>query len=586
MSKIEYDLLMQNKTVRKYMEGLQYLHNTIEQDGGFLNLFYDKNQLIKQYGGGIVDDIKAIIDIINSPKGVMKYSQELDDLGNYLKDRLKSALNPANIKETLSFSFIPVKLVDNKPTIDREHKLVIIFCNFIRKLVKSKDSDSNDKIIDDFFDITKVISNLSEIAVGIFNDLLILADEIVTYLIKNKNEQKGGCVVAGVDTAVCATVIVVVVILCLTSIILLLIIGITVVLGVYAPQISNAVNSLFLTINNLIANLTIVKLHSTDKDSTLAKEYLSKYNVNNAMGSVAKLSDQTLSHTTKLADKGIGVMGEVGKSALQGVTEVGKSALGAVSSTGVVNGISDNIVDVATDVVTDVIESDDKQMGGGELINFIEKLKVEIKKLTNTEYLFNQFMQKLNSINDNPDIFGQLNFKTPLGYPNDIIKKIAKQIYTLIYLQLDTQPELINQVYKAPQQTGGFIIEGAIIAGIGTYVAAKKIDEAINKSPESNPTGFFSGFVRAKQSLAKLPSNKPPESSPYDKLLEDHPKLNKLVDKVIEIDKKNLETISESEQQTEPEQQTEATVETSNKYYFNKYLKYKNKYLELKKLMN
>jgi hypothetical protein len=598
--KTEYEYLIKNKNVKEYYEMLNFLNNTISQDGGILNLIVNQNELKQQYGGSIIDDIKNILNIIagTDKVGLFKYKQELDDFSDFLKERLTSALNPVNIKDTLSFSFMPVKLINGKMIVDRDNKLVNIFCNFIRKLVKSRQDNSNDDIIDDYSDSLKVIDNLGEITIGIFNDLLILFNKISLYIAqqqkgnlntnqntndeetdensKQNNEQDGGCIFAGVDTAICLGFVGIVAIVFLATLTLLIILAIVIIVGivillcVFAPTISNVFNSLFLTINNLIINLIILKLQSTDKDSQLAREYLMKYDPNLALGSIAKLGEQTLKHTAKLADKGIETMGTIGETAIQATADVGSSSIGAVGS--LASGMT----------------------GGNE--NIIENIKSELKNLTSVNYLFEQMMQKLNNISESPEILDKININTPFGDVKSFVKKIVSDVYTFMYLNLDTQPKIVNQVYETEhskpkglestlrenpkdfslnEQKGGFI--PLVIAGVGSYIAYKKIEEAINKSPETNPTGFFASFIRSKESLKNLPSNKPPTHGVFDKVLEKNPKINELVDKVLERE--------EEENEENEENEDKRKYLTYNNFY-KKYLKYKSKYLNLRDKLN
>lgn len=535
-----------NNDIDNFYKHLHHINNLI-------NYIQNNNESTnnKFQNGGIISFIKDIYNLLINTKnnifGNFKYADEIKDLLSYIKDKITFLLNPLNINKIFNESFLPIKTINDNVTIDYNDKFILILCNFLRKLIPSYSSLNNKQIIDNLTDINKIIDNVTLITISIINDFLLYINNILPFINDPKlinNSQSGGavcfgiCIIIIVIASIGIPAIVALVHLIVFGLIFsLIIIGVVIIILVFAPIIGLSIygtynvsivvfNSLFLTINNLISNIMIVLL-SNSKHSDLSHQYLKKYDINKSMGNISNLADSSLKNmsfafndtsnkTTMLASKGLDITSEVANSTINNITDVGITGINSVSNISA-TGMS--------------------MIGGRYKLSFtqlINNIKSTLSKITNTQDLFNTFVNLLNNFNNK---IKNINFNNYMPGYDDIIKNIFNKIYVFIYLELDTLPQLILDIYNTKQK-GGYMSN--------------------NKS-----SSFYNNFMRSKKSLDNLNNNTEPKYYPIDKIIKNNSKLNNYVNQTI----KNI------------------NLKLDNKlsfYYFNKYIKYKNKYNELK----
>jgi hypothetical protein len=511
---------------QEYFLGLNILKENLEKEGGIINLFVDTDELRQMQGGGFVSDLMEIFKKLLNPSG-FKYSQELKDLSGFMLDRVKDALNPLKAKEALTMSFMPGKEVNGKFVVDRKNRLVIIFCNFMRKLVPDREEDSNDDIIDDISDESKVIDNLAEILNGFIDEILLFIDPIMQQIIKTiKSEQenqeeesdeesdvKKGLKIAGKVVKQSAAFFIPVVNLLIFGLVMIIsLMCVGVVLYMYSPQIKNTLNSMMMNLNNQIANIIAIKVQKVSNPE-LARKYMEKFDAKAALGDLMGLSNKLISLTKEKVQK--------------------QSKKGGALSVNIDNiDESFSLYELKQDTIGDI---SDLNRGAKLMMKAVDDVIKQIRE--------NEIFKTLNK------------FNTPFGNLETMINAFTSDIPLLSYVSIETQADCSKQLFKQNNMKGGFdLLSGAF-------------EKVLNDLSQQNPTSLFAAFNRAIVVLNRLPQALPPNVSPYAEILVKNAKIVSKLGKHIGI--------SEAEPETEAENQ---------KYYY-LYQKYKSKYLKLKQLV-
>lgn len=511
---------------QQYFQGLNILKESLEKEGGIINLFIDMDEIEQMQGGGFISDLMNTFRKLMNP-GEFKYTQELKDLSGFMLDRVKDALNPLKAKEAFTLSFMPGKEVDGKFIVDRQNRLVIIFCNFMRKLVPGRKEDSNDNIIDDLSDEKKIINNLAEILNAFIDEVLLFIDPVMQQVIKTikaeqekaenesdseESELKTGLKIAGSVIKYSAAFFIPVVNLAIFSMVLLIgLMCVGVILYISAPQIKNALNSTMMGLNNQIANIIAIKVHKI-ANPELARKYMENFDAKAALGDLMGISNKLISV----------VKDQVQKS------KVSKQQGGAINLDSIDESFS--LYELKQQTIGDI---SDLNRGIKLMMKYVDEVSKQIKS--------NEIFKTLNQ------------FNTPFGNLESVISAITSDIPLLSYVSIETQADCAKQLFEQKNMNGG------------TDIFSGAIEKILNELAQQNPTSLFAAFNRAIVVLNRLPQALPPSVSPYAEILV------KNVNIVASLSKYVGGTVTSQEEE--------------NKKYYHLYLKYKSKYMKLKQLV-
>lgn len=530
-----------------YINKLKKIQSILAQDGGVLNLLTSNEQT----GAGPIDATYSILRNINANIPKFKYSQEITDLTNYLLSRIKEMImHPSKIEDNIKFSFIPMKLDEQgKYVIDRKNEILSIFCNFLKKLIPRRSTQSNDQIIDDLLDTKKLLINMAEISISITRDIIEMAKPMVQLAIKTYNmaekyiedkakesskpvEQSGGILPL---IPILAAIVIIVVVIIIAIILITAIITSAIVLIQYSPVINNTISGLMLSFNNVISNLIILRLSKKPEHKELAIAYLEKYDPQKALGELRGITDKSLDVTRELGKQSLESVTDIGVAGLSATSAVGTSALGMPIMNGGfdINKIKDEIFDAMKDTKS--------------MINFI---------LIKSKEFYN--LREQNKTLDR--IF------STFGVTYNIIENIMENITIFIYLQMESQFEMykglfIKKIVEPIEiQTTSIREKISNIAQIPSNIYMRLIDKY--------PASFFASFIHASKILKEIGIRKEADGTIIATIITIHPEITYKLDEIIRA---STITIKINEKQTGGENE-----------YKHKYMKAKKEYIQEK----